>query len=58
MFDLPVAKNVLASQIGVTSETLSRTFARLRKEGVIRVAGSRIYVLDGARLRAYAGATA
>jgi CRP/FNR family transcriptional regulator len=58
VFDLPVAKNVLASQIGVTSETLSRTFARLRKEGVIRVAGSRIYVLDGARLRAYAGATA
>jgi CRP/FNR family transcriptional regulator, dissimilatory nitrate respiration regulator len=58
VFDLPVAKNVLASQIGVTSETLSRTFARLRKEGVIRVVGSRISVLDGARLRTYAGATA
>jgi CRP/FNR family transcriptional regulator len=57
VFDLPVAKNVLASQIGVTSETLSRTFARLRKEGVVRVVGSRIYVLDGTRLRACAGAT-
>jgi CRP/FNR family transcriptional regulator len=58
VFDLPVAKKVLASQIGVTSETLSRTFARLRKEGVIRVVGSRIHVLDSARLRAYAEATA
>jgi len=58
VFDLPVAKKVIASQIGVTSETLSRTFARLRKAGVIRVCGARIHVLDGARLRAYAEATA
>ncbi len=58
VFDLPVAKKVIASQLGFTSETLSRTFARLRKEGVIRVVGARIHVLDGARLRAYAEATA
>ena len=58
MFDLPVAKKVLASQLGVTSETLSRTFGRLRSEKIIRVAGSKIFVLDGLRLRAYAEGTA
>ncbi len=58
VFELPVPKKVLASQLGVTSETLSRTFARFRDEKVIRVIGSKIVVLDGARLRAYAEATA
>ncbi len=57
VFDLPVAKKVIASQLGVTSETLSRTFARFRNEKVIRVVGARIFVLDGAKLRAYAEAT-
>lgn len=58
VFDLPIAKKVLASQLGVTSETLSRTFARFRDEKIIRVVGAKIFVLDGARLRAYAEATA
>jgi CRP/FNR family transcriptional regulator len=58
VFQLPVAKKVLAGQLGVTSETLSRTFARFRDEKVIRVAGSKIFVLDGPRLRAYAEGTA
>lgn len=58
VFDLPVAKKVLASQLGVTSETLSRTFARFREEKIIRVTGAKIIVINGARLRAYAEATA
>ena len=57
VFDLPVAKKVLASQLGVTSETLSRTFARFREEKIIRVTGSKISVLDGLKLRAYAAGT-
>lgn len=52
VYELPVAKKVLASQLGLTSETLSRSFARLRKAGVIKVAGPRIHVLDHARLLA------
>jgi CRP/FNR family transcriptional regulator, dissimilatory nitrate respiration regulator len=54
VFRLPVAKRVLASQLGVTSETLSRTFARFRDEKIIRVVGAQIFVLDGPKLRGYA----
>jgi CRP-like cAMP-binding protein len=52
VFELPVAKKVIANQLGVTSATLSRAFAHFRRSGVIRVVRSRIHVLDGARLRA------
>ena len=53
VFTLPVTKKVLAGQLGVTSETLSRTFARFRDEGLIRVAGPKINVLNSTGLRAY-----
>lgn len=52
-FDLPVTKKTLAGQLGVTSETLSRTFARFREEGLLRVEGPRLHLLDPAGLRAY-----
>jgi CRP/FNR family transcriptional regulator, dissimilatory nitrate respiration regulator len=54
VFELPMTKKVLAGQLGVTSETLSRTFARFRAEGLIRVEGARIHVLNGIGLRHYA----
>jgi len=53
VFELPVTKKNLAGQLGVTSETLSRTFARFRDEGLIRVEGPRVHVLNSAGLRAY-----
>lgn len=53
IFTLPVSKKVLAGQLGVTSETLSRTFARFRKEGLIRIDGSRIELLQFEGLNAY-----
>lgn len=52
--ELPVTKKVLAGQLGVTSETLSRTLARFRAEGLIHVQGARIQIVNGAGLRAYA----
>ncbi len=52
--DLTVTKKVLAGQLGVTSETLSRTFARFRDEGLIQVQGARIQIVNGAGLKAYA----
>lgn len=53
-YDLPVTKKVLAGQLGVTSETLSRTLARFRRESLITVEGARVQILDGTGLRAYA----
>ncbi len=52
-YDLPMSKKTLAGQLGVTSETLSRTFARFREEGLIRVEGPRIHLLNVPGLRAY-----
>lgn len=43
---LPVSKKVLAGQLGVTSETLSRALARFRKDGLLRVDGTTLYILD------------
>jgi CRP/FNR family transcriptional regulator len=48
---LPLAKGSLASYLGTVHETLSRTFQRLVKEGIVSVEGPRITVLDMARLK-------
>ena len=53
VLELPVSKKVLAGQLGVTSETLSRTLARFRDEGSISVDGKRITLRDPERLRAW-----
>jgi CRP/FNR family transcriptional regulator len=52
-FDLPITKKNLAGQLGVTSETLSRTFARFRGENLIRVDGRRVHLLSPVGLQAY-----
>jgi len=39
---LPLPKHLLASQLGITSETLSRVFAKLRSEKIIKVEGKEI----------------
>jgi CRP/FNR family transcriptional regulator len=54
---LGVTKKILAGQLGVTSETLSRTLARLRDEHVIAVDGPRITLLDRTALEAFASGT-
>lgn len=52
-FELPVSKKVLAGQLGVASETLSRTFARFRAEGLIIVKGSHVQIVNRTGLRTY-----
>lgn len=53
VFELPFSKKTLAGQLGVTSETLSRTFARFRQEGLITVSGATVSLLDREGLRTY-----
>ncbi len=43
-------KRLVASRIGTISETLSRTFKKLKERGLIREEGSRIVITDLARL--------
>lgn len=52
-FNLPLAKHLLASQLGITSETLSRVFARLREQELISIDGKRIVFLQPGSLREY-----
>ena len=47
---LPFSKAQLASNLGTTSETLSRTFRKLADEDVILVSGKNIKILDVDRL--------
>lgn len=49
-------KTVLAAQLGTIPETLSRSFAKLAKDGLIHVDGARITILDPRRLQELAEA--
>lgn len=52
---LPMRKRDIASQLGITPETLSRLMRSLSSQGVIRVAGYTVHVLDLVGLRRTAG---
>ncbi|XWN33159.1 MAG: Crp/Fnr family transcriptional regulator [Devosia sp.] len=55
-FDLPLTRADMADFIGLTIETVSRQITKLRKDGVIVLAGSRrIATVDMERLAARAG---
>lgn len=51
LVELRSTKRTLAAELGTTSETLSRTFARLRADGLIRVDRTAIVIRDCAALR-------
>jgi CRP-like cAMP-binding protein len=51
-FELTVPKSVLASELGTRQETLSRLFAKLRKQGIMKVKGKIITLTDPAALKA------
>jgi CRP-like cAMP-binding protein len=53
--DLDIKKGELASRLGTASETLSRTFKKLKEEGMLSVEGNRVIILDMARLEKLAG---
>ena len=53
--ELQMSKRILASQLGVTSETLSRTLAKFRDQKLIRVDGRIIEITNGDGLQAHLG---
>ncbi len=55
-FALPMSRSDIADYLGLSVETICRTFTRLRLEGLIEIAGiSRIIVLDSLALETLAG---
>jgi CRP/FNR family transcriptional regulator, dissimilatory nitrate respiration regulator len=48
---LDIKKSELAKHLGTISETLSRTFRRMERDGLIQVKGGQIRVLDRQKLR-------
>ena len=53
--ELPASKQVIASRLNLTPETLSRVLHSLSESGLIAVKGRQIIVLDVARLRQFDG---
>jgi CRP/FNR family transcriptional regulator len=49
---LPMAKSILAAELGTVSETLSRTFQKFRRDKLINVKGSTVTVLNPSALHA------
>jgi len=48
--DLRISKKQLASMVGATPETLSRMFLKMSEQGLIKVEGRRIRILERQRL--------
>jgi CRP/FNR family transcriptional regulator len=53
---LPMSRQDIADYLGLTIETVSRTFTKLEREGVIEIMPGSIYLLDPARAEALAAA--
>lgn len=49
-FNLPVSRKEIAEYIGMTVENVIRTLSDLRKDGIIKIYGSTIEILDKERL--------
>jgi CRP/FNR family transcriptional regulator len=56
-FKLSMSREEIGSYLGLTIETVSRTFSRLRKEGIIAVNRRLVTIRDVARLRALGNST-
>ena len=51
-FDLPLSRADIADYIGLTLETVSRQMSRLKRDGIIQIAGTKhITFVDEDRLR-------
>jgi DNA-binding Lrp family transcriptional regulator len=48
---LPAPKHVIASRLSITPETLSRALKELTKQGLIKLEGAQIELVDVDKLR-------
>jgi CRP/FNR family transcriptional regulator len=55
LLEMPLTNQQVAARIGSVREVVSRALARLQKNGLIRVEGRQITILDEEALRAYGG---
>ena len=51
--ELPLAKRLIAAQLAIQPETLSRIFNHMRENGIIAIDGRNVQVLDLERLKVY-----
>ncbi len=51
---LDISKSTLAAHIGTALETLSRTLHKLTDDGILRVRGNKVFIVDLQKLREYA----
>jgi CRP/FNR family transcriptional regulator, anaerobic regulatory protein len=56
MVPLPMSRQDIADYLGLTIETVSRTFTKLEREGVIEIVPGGVCLLDAARAEALAAA--
>ena len=49
-FDLPVSRKEMAEYIGMTVENVIRTLSDFRKDGIIKIYGATIEIIDKERL--------
>lgn len=50
-FELGIKKGELAAQLGIAGETISRTFRKLKEEGIIELDGKNVSVLNMKKLQ-------
>lgn len=55
--ELGIKKGELAAQLGTASETISRTFRKLKEEGIIELEGRKVTILQMERLQQLANRT-
>ena len=55
-FDLPITHQELASRLGTVREVVSRNLARFRADGIVRMHGHQVEILDWAKLEEEANA--